>query len=526
MHHPVVQSDIDRYVIVDYIAEGGMGAIYLGKKVAIGGFEKEVVLKQLLPEFTSTPEFIDLFLREAKLSALLDHPNIVHTIDLVTAKNDYFIVMEYVRGGDIRTLMRRIKLRGFSLSPQGALFIADEILNALGYAHARIDREGKALKLIHRDISPSNIMVSAEGEVKLADFGIAKVSTYKSVFYRVKGKVGYMSPEQATGDRPLDHRSDLYSLGICLYELLTGEKLFIADLLSSPEEIFSQPLPNLSKRGLPTSLNKLLEKALSRDPDKRFQTADDFQHAIEKLRRKEKYHYTASDLSSELKEKCGKDARKWIKEDDLHQLSEERHTALISQVEDHYSNIELTSLMKADSIADIDTNILFADAEDEFDKEQTMQIHLPPKYGDDAPRMGIAFAPTQQVNTPIIEGIVIESRAKRPYIDALENDADDFAPTVAIKHHPHRRKTKKKPTKRTYEETLSAKKIRPLVLTRSDDDSEIEPADPPSQLKAIHDQGDNTDHSDIRKMPLWALILLILIAISVAAVIALSGPTL
>ena len=116
MEHEVVQTDADRYVIVEYIAEGGMGAIFLGKKVGMEGFEKEVVLKQLLPEFTSQPEFIDLFLREAKLSATLDHANIVHTIDLVAAGEDYFIVMEYVRGGDLRTILRRIKQRCHDVS--------------------------------------------------------------------------------------------------------------------------------------------------------------------------------------------------------------------------------------------------------------------------------------------------------------------------------------------------------------------------------------------------------------------------
>src|SRR5262249_35645673 len=131
MDHAVLETSSDRYVIQEYLAEGGMGAIYLGKKLGHAGFEKEVVLKQLLPEFTSEPQFIDLFLREARISASLDHEKIVHTIDLVAAGKDFFIVMEYVRGGDLRTLLRRAKRRGMKLSAAAGLFVGMEIADAL-----------------------------------------------------------------------------------------------------------------------------------------------------------------------------------------------------------------------------------------------------------------------------------------------------------------------------------------------------------------------------------------------------------
>src|SRR5262245_51639578 len=217
---------VDRYVVMDYLSEGGMGAIYLGKKLGAGGFEKEVVLKQLLPEYTQQEEFIDLFLREARLSATLDHANIIHTIDLVTAGNEYFIVMEYLAGGDLRTLLKKARRRRKRFSPHAGIYIAREVLSALAYAHAKRDLEGRPLRLIHRDVSPSNILISINGEVKLTDFGIAKAATHTSLFYKVKGKVGYMSPEQARSD-PMDHRADLYSLAVCLYEIITGERLFV-----------------------------------------------------------------------------------------------------------------------------------------------------------------------------------------------------------------------------------------------------------------------------------------------------------
>src|SRR4051794_22202661 len=209
-----------------------MGAIYLGKKLGVDGFEKEVVLKQLLPEFTREPKFIDMFLREARLSASLDHANIVRTVDLVNAGEDYFMVMEYVRGGDLRTLLKRARRRHQQFSPQAGVYIAHEILEALGYAHSKAGGDGRNINLIHRDVSPSNILLSGAGEVKLTDFGIAKASTHSSIFYKVKGKVGYMSPEQARGE-VVDRRTDLFSLGVVLYEVLVGERLFVGNLLTS-----------------------------------------------------------------------------------------------------------------------------------------------------------------------------------------------------------------------------------------------------------------------------------------------------
>jgi serine/threonine protein kinase len=305
---PVVQPPLDRYVVLDYLAEGGMGAIYLGKKLGAGGFEKEVVLKQLLPEFTSQPEFIDLFLREARLSATLDHANIVHTIDLVNAGDEYFIVMEYVRGGDLRTLLKRAKRRKKRLLPQAGIFVAREVLSALAYAHAKVSTDGKPLGLIHRDVSPSNVLVSGTGEVKLTDFGIAKASTHRSIFYRVKGKVGYMSPEQARNET-LDSRSDLYSLAVCLYEMLTGERLFVnVGITTSAEEMYKQAVPAVSKKrpGLPKDLDKVMWKALAVPREERYQTAGELQEALLRVAHRNGLMMTASELSEHLVGACGR----------------------------------------------------------------------------------------------------------------------------------------------------------------------------------------------------------------------------
>ena len=314
-------APIDRYVVLEHLSEGGMGAIYVGKKLGAGGFEMEVVLKQLLPEFTQQEEFIDLFLREAKLSATLDHANIVHTIDLVTAGGEYFIVMEYLPGGDLRTLLKRAKRRGKRFSPAATIRICREVLSALAYAHVKRDFEGKPLKLIHRDVSPSNILVSYTGEVKLTDFGIAKAATHNSLFYKVKGKIGYMSPEQARSE-PLDHRSDLYSLAVCMYEVLTGERLFVhAGLTTSADEIYSQPIPNVSKKvpGLPADLDAIMKRALAIDPDERYQTAGELNEALTRCAHRNGLLMSAPELAQELLDKCGP-TDQWRLEDEDDEL--------------------------------------------------------------------------------------------------------------------------------------------------------------------------------------------------------------
>jgi serine/threonine protein kinase len=300
-------APIDRYVVQEHLSEGGMGAIYVGKKLGAGGFEMEVVLKQLLPEFTQQEEFIDLFLREAKLSATLDHANIIHTIDLVAAGGEYFIVMEYLPGGDLRTLLRKAKRRGKRFSPKAAIYISREVLSALAYAHSKRDFDGNPLKLIHRDVSPSNVLLSYQGEVKLTDFGIAKAATHTSLFYKVKGKIGYMSPEQAKSE-PLDHRSDLYSVAVCLYEILTGERLFVAaGLTTSADEIYAQAVPHITRKvpGLPADFDAIMGKALAIDPAARYQTAGEFQEALMRCAHRNGLLMSAPELATELREACG-----------------------------------------------------------------------------------------------------------------------------------------------------------------------------------------------------------------------------
>jgi serine/threonine protein kinase len=305
-----------RYRIERYLTEGGMGAIYIGKKLGPLGFEKEVVLKQLLPEYTSRPEFRDLFFREAKISATLDHANIVHTFDLVESDESLFIVMEYVRGTDLRTIVRRAKLRRRELAPGAALHITLEVLAGLAYAHMRKNAEGASLAIIHRDVSPSNILCSAQGEVKLSDFGIAKAATHSSLFYRVRGKVGYMSPEQAR-NQPIDHRTDLYSVAVCLYEALTAERLFVGDLSTPADVLYSQPIvpPSQKRKLLPKALDIVLATALAPKPEDRYQDAVAFAEALRQVAHRHGLGFSAPQLAEHLRHILGRNPDQWLSDD-------------------------------------------------------------------------------------------------------------------------------------------------------------------------------------------------------------------
>jgi len=305
-----------RYRIERYLTEGGMGAIYVGKKIGPGGFEKEVVLKQLLPEYTSRPEFRDLFFREAKISATLDHANIVHTFDLVESDESLFIVMEFVRGTDLRTIVRRAKLRRRELTPGAALHIILEVLAGLAYAHTRRNPDGASLAIIHRDVSPSNILCSVQGEVKLSDFGIAKAATHSSLFYRVRGKVGYMSPEQARNE-PIDHRTDLYSVAVCLYEALTAERLFVGDLSTPADVLYSQPIipPSEKRKILPRALDVVMATALAPRPEDRYQDAVAFAEALRQVAHRHGLGFSAPQLAEHLRQILGRDPDLWLSDD-------------------------------------------------------------------------------------------------------------------------------------------------------------------------------------------------------------------
>lgn len=301
-----------RYRIERYLTEGGMGAIYLGKKLGAVGFERPVVLKQLLPEFTTRPEFRDLFFREARISASLDHVNIVRTYDLVRSDDTLFIVMEYVPGTDLRTISWRARRKRRPLSTAAVLFVAQEVLAGLAYMHGKTDSGGQSLGIIHRDVSPSNILCSTRGEVKLSDFGIAKATAFASVFYKVRGKVGYMSPEQARSE-VIDARSDLFSVAVCVFETFLGSRLFVGDLQTPPDEVYGRPLPSLSQLtpDIPPEVDMVFARALAPDPEQRYGSALEFSQQLRDVTQRYGLVYSTKDLSNELTSLLGPDPERW-----------------------------------------------------------------------------------------------------------------------------------------------------------------------------------------------------------------------
>jgi len=266
-----------QYIFLEKVGSGGMAELFKAKKIGIEGFERVLAIKRILPHLSSDEEFIDMFIAEAKLVARLSHKNIAQVYDFGKIGQDYFIAMEYIRGKDLRGIFKRCEENNIKLPVAIAVFIAKEVSSALSYAHRQKDSMGRNLNIIHRDVSPQNILVSYEGEVKVVDFGIAKAGTHsKTTTGVLKGKLSYMSPEQAWG-KPIDHRSDIFSLGIVLYEMLTGERLFKGDTelntLERVREAKVESFPSSINADLPSELDVKVLKALSKEVTERYQDA-------------------------------------------------------------------------------------------------------------------------------------------------------------------------------------------------------------------------------------------------------------
>ncbi len=281
-------ATVGRYRLLRRLALGGMAELFLARAEGAAGFQKAVVLKRVLPNLAADEEFTAMFLDEARIAATLDHPNVASVIDLGEAEGEYYYVMEYVHGQNLRAVLKAAVQRG-GLPLEVAIAIAAQIAEGLHYAHERTGLDGRPLGLVHRDVSPSNVLVGYEGAVKVTDFGIAKVSA-RSARTRgsvMKGKIGYMSPEQCRGAR-VDRRSDVFALGIVLYELTTAQRLFYADNdFAVLNKIVSGEIDPPSTRvpGYPADLERIVMRALASDPDDRFATARELRVALEDLAR-------------------------------------------------------------------------------------------------------------------------------------------------------------------------------------------------------------------------------------------------
>jgi len=335
------------YVFLQKFAVGGMAELYKARKSGAKGFQKLFVAKKILPHLAMNDDFIGMLIDEAKVAALLDHPNIIRIYDLGKVEDSYCIVMEYVRGRDLRKVLNRAAKLNSPIPIAEACLIAASVLAGLSSAHSK-KFKGKDLEIVHRDISPQNILISFEGEVKIADFGIAKAANQSTETKAgvLKGKVSYMSPEQASG-RPLDRRSDIFSAGVILYEMLTGRKLFHgeSDMVTINKVRMAKvdQLPSSVNPAVPKELDGILLKALSRDPSKRYQTAAEMEKEIYWLMRAEGYTADSYSLgeyvSGIFKKECEAEI---IEDEELFEACAPEETLACTTVNDVLPLAELT----------------------------------------------------------------------------------------------------------------------------------------------------------------------------------------
>ena len=311
---------LERYVLIDLIASGGMAQVYRAKTLGPGGFEKTVAVKMIHPHLSADRDFIDMLIDEAKLTARLTHPNIAQTIDFLEDENHYFLVMEFIEGQNLRRILKRAEELGRPLAFPDTAFIALGAAAGLGFAHTRMDEDDRHLGIIHRDVSPQNILVSYEGEVKLVDFGVAKAAGRLSVTQTgvLKGKFAYMSPEQADG-QALDHRSDIFSLGVVMYELFTGDRLFQGDsdisTLRRVREARVEP-PRKACPEIPEELEAITLRCLAREPGARYQAAARLRDDLQLFLSRSGYFQSSQTLSRYLLEAFSEERKKNRKEEE------------------------------------------------------------------------------------------------------------------------------------------------------------------------------------------------------------------
>ena len=284
---PLAGERFGKYQLVRELASGGMAQIFLSVYQGLEGFNRVVAIKRVLPQMAASPEIVQMFLDEARLAARLEHPNIVRTYEFGVEDGRYFMVMEYLAGEDLNAVLNRAAATGHRLPIQFVAQVASRVCAGLHFAHELLDADGRPLGLVHRDVSPGNIVVTYFGEVKLIDFGVAKAATnvVRTRTGILKGKISYMSPEQLRS-RGVDRRSDVFSTGVVLWELLAGVRLFARESdAATLYAILDDEIPPVQARrpDVPDELARIVERALARAPEDRWATAEDMQLALDNV---------------------------------------------------------------------------------------------------------------------------------------------------------------------------------------------------------------------------------------------------
>ena len=303
-----------KYLLLDRVNIGGMAEVWRAKTFGAGGFERLVAIKRILPNIAEDEEFISMFIDEAKITVQLTHANIAQIHELANLSNSYFIAMEYVSGKDMRAVFDRCRKKGEPAPIPLTCYLIAKCCEGLDYAHRAKDRQGRDMNIVHRDVSPQNALISYDGEVKVIDFGIAKAAgkATKTQAGILKGKFGYMSPEQIRG-LPLDRRSDVFAIGVCLYEMLTGERLFVGDsdfsVLEKVRKVEVLP-PSHFNRKIPEPLERIVMKALAKDVDDRYQYASDLAMDLQGFMYSTGARFGERDLSQFMKATFAEDYEK------------------------------------------------------------------------------------------------------------------------------------------------------------------------------------------------------------------------
>ena len=289
------------YLLLERVSVGGMAEVYKAKEYGVDGFERTVAVKRILPHVAEDDEFIAMFKDEAKIAVQLAHGNIAQIYNLGNENESFYIALEYIAGRDLRAIFQKGQQAGKPMPVPQVCYVIMKICEGLDYAHNKKDKYQRPLSIIHRDVSPPNILVSYEGEVKLIDFGVAKAAGRASRTQAgiLKGKFGYMSPEQVRG-MPLDRRSDVFSVGVVLFETLTGTRLFQAETdFATLEKVraVEVPRPTSLNPDIPKPLENIMYKALAREPETRYQSSIELHDELQAFMFAQGMFYSRKDLA-------------------------------------------------------------------------------------------------------------------------------------------------------------------------------------------------------------------------------------
>jgi serine/threonine-protein kinase len=327
---------LDRFELIAELASGGMATVYLARLSGAGGFQRFVAIKRLHPHLAGDNEFVQMFLDEARLAARLHHPNVVPILEIGESPQGYYLVMEYVEGDTLARILARSAQAGRMLSPKVSMRICLDTLMGLHVAHELKDDDGQPLNIVHRDVSPQNILIGMDGSARITDFGVARAATRLSTTRtgQLKGKLAYMAPEQARGGA-VDRRADLFAMGIVLWECLAQKRLFKgegeADTLN---RVLYEPIPSLRQANpdVPPALEAVVMKALERDRDKRWSDASELGDAVEKAARDTNCLGSHKEVATHLESVLGTDisaqrdaVRAWLARSEPSQRFESHH---------------------------------------------------------------------------------------------------------------------------------------------------------------------------------------------------------